>query len=378
MQANLFVDVYQYAGQQNQVGLLRRSAKVSDIRMVLNRFLGETRASWLLDEYAMARKLKLNEIQTADEAFVSHAENLLTGAIGSASSRIIMASITQEETLGLEEVMSLLDQTQQIVRYSRELELKSKELEHTTQELRSANLRLTQLDELKNDFISTVTHELRTPMTSIKSLSRILLEDDSLDSDKRKSFLSIIVSESERLARLINQVLDVEKLQSDTVEDIPLEPVIINEVVAEAVQSVTQWYRERNIITQLDLSETQIYVHGNIDKLKQVILNLLSNAGKFCPPTNGQVVLRLYKQNDKVRVEVSDNGKGVPPEKRQIIFDRFTQINDQESGKPEGNGLGLFISATIVKAMGGNIWVDESAMGGAKFTVELPELQWIA
>ncbi len=378
MQANLFVDVYQYAGQQNQVGLLRRSAKVSDIRMVLNRFLGETRASWLLDEYAMARKLKLNEIQTADEAFVSHAENLLTGAIGSASSRIIMASITQEETLGLEEVMSLLDQTQQIVRYSRELELKSKELERTTQELRSANLRLTQLDELKNDFISTVTHELRTPMTSIKSLSRILLEDDSLDSDKRKSFLSIIVSESERLARLINQVLDVEKLQSDTVEDIPLEPVIINEVVAEAVQSVTQWYRERNIITQLDLSETQIYVHGNIDKLKQVILNLLSNAGKFCPPTNGQVVLRLYKQNDKVRVEVSDNGKGVPPEKRQIIFDRFTQINDQESGKPEGNGLGLFISATIVKAMDGNIWVDESAMGGAKFTVELPELQWIA
>ena len=147
-----------------------------------------------------------------------HVESLLAGAIGSASARVMVASVVEEEPLGLDEVMDIIDEASQVLAYSRQLEQKSRELEAATNELRAANRRLQELDRLKDDFISTVTHELRTPLTSIRAFSEILNDNPELDLQQRERFLGIIIKESERLTRLINQVLDLAKIESGNAE----------------------------------------------------------------------------------------------------------------------------------------------------------------
>ena len=126
----------------------------------------------------------------------------------------MVASVTEEEALGLDEVLDILDEASQIRAYSHELEQKSQELEAATAELRAANLRLQELDRLKDDFMSSVTHELRTPLASIRAFSEILYDDPEIEVGERKRFLGILVSETERLSRLVNQVLDLAKIES--------------------------------------------------------------------------------------------------------------------------------------------------------------------
>jgi signal transduction histidine kinase len=149
---------------------------------------------------------------TADAGLVQFAETELAGAIGGASARIMVASTVKEEALTIDEVRTMLDEASQVIAYSHELEKKSREVMAATAELRAANQRLTELDRLKDDFVSTVTHELRTPLTSIRAFSEILHDNPDLPADERQKFLNIIIQESERLTRLINQVLDLAKL----------------------------------------------------------------------------------------------------------------------------------------------------------------------
>ena len=147
-----------------------------------------------------------------------YVEVQLAGAIGGASARIMVASVVKEETLTIEEVRDILDEASQVVVYSHRLEQKSRELEAATAELREANERLKELDRLKDDFVSTVTHELRTPLTSIRAFTEILLDDPEVELGQRKKFLGIITKETERLTRLINQVLDLAKIESGKAE----------------------------------------------------------------------------------------------------------------------------------------------------------------
>src|SRR6516225_4695131 len=154
----------------------------------------------------------------ADAESVRFAERLLAGAIGSASARVMVASVVREEPIGIDEVMSILDETSQVIEYSRRLEEQSRALEATTTELRRANERLRELDRLKDDFVSTVSHELRTPLTSIRSFSEILLDNPALGEAQRQEFLRVIVKESERLTRLINDMLDLAKIEAGKLE----------------------------------------------------------------------------------------------------------------------------------------------------------------
>ncbi|UCD80667.1 MAG: histidine kinase, partial [Desulfobacterales bacterium] len=166
-QAALFVEVFKYAGETEESLFWRGTASLPALKSLLQRFLGRNRADHALTEYARRRNVNWNEYLTADADLVSYAEKLLTGAIGSASARVMVSSVVKEEPLGIEEVLNILDETRQVIAYSRELE-------RATAELKAANARLQELDRLKDDFISTVTHELRTPLTSIRSLSEIL------------------------------------------------------------------------------------------------------------------------------------------------------------------------------------------------------------
>ena len=213
-QAERFVDVFRFDSRNTEARLWRGKASPDALVQLLERFLGAARARQQLAAYATSRRAEHWRNLPADADFVRFAESELAGAIGSASARVMVASVAQEEDLGLEEVLDILDEATQVRAYSRELEAKQRELEAATTELREANDRLRELDRMKDDFISTVTHELRTPLTSIRALSEMLHEDPRLDLADRSRFLGIIVTEAERLTRLINQILDMAKMES--------------------------------------------------------------------------------------------------------------------------------------------------------------------
>src|SRR5262249_39489030 len=172
--------------------------------------------------------------------------------------------------------------------YSRRLEEKSRELERATAELRAVNERLKELDRLKDDFVSTVSHELRTPLTSIRSLSEILQDNPDLEPEKRREFLAIVVKESERLTRLINEVLDLSKIESGALEW-HMADVDLAELARDAVAATSQLFRGRGVRLELALPDAAPTVWADRDRLMQVTLNLLSNAVKFSPQDDGRV-----------------------------------------------------------------------------------------
>ena len=373
-QGTLFVDVFRHTEGMPRSRFWRGSAEVQDLLPLIGRFLGPVRAREAFLAYASRRGLDSIERIEANAELVHYAETLLAGAIGGASARVMVASVVKEEPLGIDEVMNILDEASQVRAYSRQLEQKSRELEAATAELRAANERLKELDRMKDDFMSTVTHELRTPLTSIRAFSEILLEDPKTNLANRKKFLAIIVKETERLTRLINQVLDLAKIESGNAEwhtaDIDL-----NEVIEESLAATSSLFADKRIRLEKQLGGGVPRVRADRDRLIQVMLNLLSNAVKFCEEDRGRVTVRLAAGADAVRVEVEDNGTGIDAADQKTIFEKFRQVGDTLTSKPQGTGLGLPISRQIIEHFGGHLWVDSSPGHGARFSFTLPHMQ---
>jgi Na+/proline symporter/signal transduction histidine kinase len=370
-QASVFVDVFRQPGGGG-ARFWRGTASVPDLYHLLARFLGTANADAAFDEYARARGLSWPDARLqADAELVHYVEVQLAGAIGGASARVMVASVVTEEQLTLDEVRELLDEASQVVVYSHRLQQKSRELEAATAELREANQRLTELDRLKDDFVSTVTHELRTPLTSIRAFTEILLDDPEVDAAQRTKFLGIITKEAERLTRLINQVLDLAKIESGKADWVQSR-VDMKEVISDTLAAMDQLFKEKNIEIDARLPDSVSAVFVDLDRMIQVMLNLLSNAVKFCDSGNGRIEVALSEVDGGLRVEVSDNGRGIRPEDQEAIFSKFHQVGDTVMGKPPGSGLGLHISRQIVEHFGGRMWV-ESALGrGARFSFTLP------
>jgi Na+/proline symporter/nitrogen-specific signal transduction histidine kinase len=369
-QAVLFVDVFQHADERGS-RFWRGTASVADLHTLLSRFLGAGRAKEAFTGYAHRLGLRgMHELQ-ADAEFVHFAETQLAGTIGSASARVMVASAVKEEPLGTSEVMDILEEASQVRAYSRQLEQKSRELEAATTELRELNQQLQELDQLKDDFISTVTHELRTPLTSIRAFSEILLDTPDMEIAQRSKFLTIIVKESERLTRLINQVLDLSKIESGNVKW-HITEVDLREVVEDGLTATSQLFNEQHVEIQVDLPDGVFPVLADRDRLMQVMLNLLSNAVKFCDHTAGLVQVNLRTHDSSVCVQVRDNGPGIKLEDQQIIFDKFRQVGDTMIDKPQGTGLGLPISRQIMTHFGGELWVESTPGAGATFAFTLP------
>jgi len=363
-QAALFVDVFKYSGETDESFIWRGTASFFDLKSLLESFLGRSKADEALERYAENHNIHLNDSPTADAGLVGYAEKLLAGTIGSASARVMVASVVKEEPLGVEEVMDILDETRQVIAYSRELE-------NTTAELKEANERLKELDRLKDEFISTITHELRTPLASIRSLTEILRDTPRIARDQREKFLVIVVKESERLTRLINQVLDFQKIESGHMEW-DFSQVDFLQVVNEAVENSKQMMTENNIQLTQNLPQQVPSIAGDRDHLMQVMLNLISNAVKFCDRPNGKISIHLKNVGNHLEVRITDNGMGIRPENQQIIFETFRQVKESGKGRPAGSGLGLAITKRIVDFHGGRIWVESQAGMGATFVFTLP------
>ena len=354
-QALLFVDVFKRTASSGPV-FWRGRARVADLLPLLGRFVGLPRARALFDDFARQRGVAHRDALQPDAQLVQFVETQLAGAIGSASARVMVASVVEEESLGLDDVMRILDEASQIRAYSHRLE-------QLTEELKS-------LDKLKDDFMSSVTHELRTPLTSIRALTELMRDDLDMPAEQRQEFLGLVVAETERLSRLVNQVLDMAKIESGHAEwhnaDVDLKAL-----VEHAAMTTREMFRERGAVLTLDLPERVPTLRADADRLTQVLLNLLSNAAKFVPAEGGRVRLRLQALPDALQVEVQDNGPGVPPEQRALIFEKFRQGGDALN-RPQGTGLGLPISRQIVEHFGGHMKLRDDTEQGACFCFTLP------
>jgi len=368
-QATLFVDVFTQTGEAPRVW--RATTSVSALQALLGRFLGPARAAEQFTAYARVRGLKSAQELEADAGLLNFAERQLAGTIGAASARTMVATVAQEEPLGMEEVMTIIDEASHVIAYSHELEQKKQELEEATANLRAANERLKELDRLKDDFISTVTHELRTPLTSIRAFSEILHDSPDIDPAERHRFLGLIIKESERLTRLINQVLDLAKLESGMAEWRTSE-LDLCEIVGDAVSATSQIFKSRGVSVEARLPDRVPPVAGDRDRVMQVMLNLLSNAVKFSPSGTGRVEVRLAVETDGVRVDVEDNGVGVSKEHQGVVFEKFRQVGDTLTQKPAGTGLGLAICRQIVERLGGRLWLQSEPGKGSVFSFILP------
>ena len=243
-------------------------------------------------------------------------------------------------------------------------------LEKSRAELESANEKLKELDLMKSEFLNTVSHELRTPLTSIKAFAEILLDNVGEDVETQTEFLGIINKESDRLTRLINNLLDLSRIEAGRMKW-DREPLDLHEVVDTALLTLSGAAEKKGLILESEVEEDLPTV-GDKDKLIQVVTNLLGNAIKFT--TEGGTVKVSASRNDLLtaRIEVQDSGMGIDPEFHESIFEKFSQIDSSETRDIKGSGLGLPIARSIAEHHNGKLFVESEAGKGATFIVELP------
>jgi len=369
VQALLFVDVFRISDRGAQ--LWSGSTSLEELRGLARRFLGPARADEALASYAIRRNAASIDVLQPDAGLVHHVETLLAGVIGTASARVMVATAVREVPLRVEEIMRILDETSELIAYSHQLEEKSREIETVSAELRNANDRLRELDRMKDDFLAAVTHELRTPLASIRGLSELLYADAGISAGERTRFLGIIIKESERLTRLINQVLDLAKVEAGKATW-HRSQVDMRELVEEVRESLDPLLRERRVRLTTDLPAAVPSVDADRDRLLQVVVNLVSNAVKYCAPDEGWVALGVAVEADAIRVDVADNGPGIAEGDQALIFEKFVQVADAGGGRQPGSGLGLAISRHIVHFHGGRLWVRSVPGQGATFSFTIP------
>ncbi|HEY2470566.1 MAG TPA: PAS domain S-box protein [Terracidiphilus sp.] len=225
------------------------------------------------------------------------------------------------------------------------------------------------LDRMKDEFVSTVSHELRTPLTSIRGALGLLSSGMlGVINEKAANLLRIALSNSERLVRLINDILDLERTQSGR-EPLAFRPVQLGEIVRQAIDGVQPMADEAGVLLIHD--KTQVEVTADTDRLLQVITNLLSNAIKFSP-ANSAISVMLRSGASGVTLSVIDQGRGIPADKLEAIFGRFQQVDASDSRQKGGSGLGLAICRAIVLQHSGRIWAERNPVRGSTFRVFLP------
>lgn len=228
------------------------------------------------------------------------------------------------------------------------------------------------IDRLKNEFVSTVSHELRTPLTSIRgSLGLIAGGVAGQLSPQAAKLIDIAHSNSERLVRLINDILDIEKIESGRMQfnltAQPLRPLLL-----QAIDANSAYASQLQVNIELVSGEYDGRVRIDSDRMMQVITNLLSNAAKYSP-AHGCVELALERRDGMLRLAVSDHGPGIPKAFQQRIFQKFSQADSSDTRRQAGTGLGLAISKSLIKSMGGRIGYDTSP-SGTTFWIDLPEI----
>lgn len=244
------------------------------------------------------------------------------------------------------------------------------EIKKATHELEEANDKLKELDKLKDEFVSLASHELRTPMSSIKGSLSLILEGYAGDiSDKARKYLTAAFNENDRLVRLVNNLLNSSRIEAGrftfTVSDVDL-----GKVITEVVANMQTAADEKKIYLKFETKEQDLMVRADNDKIREVVINLIGNALKFT--TEGGITVSAAKKDGMVVTSVTDTGPGMSEEALQKLFKKFSQVHNTAEKPVGGTGLGLYISKQIVDGLQGKIWVESTVNKGSTFSFSLP------
>ena len=259
-----------------------------------------------------------------------------------------------------------------LFRWNKELEIevneKAGKIKQSNELLQKANKRLLELDKAKSDFLSMVSHELKTPLTAMR-LSAEMCLDDKINRNLRKNLHEKLISNIDRLTLMVNDLLNTSQIESGSIK-YNREMVDLGEIINNSIDTMKETSDKKEIIITIDIPGKLMKISGDKDRLIQVFVNLLSNAVKFSQ--DGSVVEIKVAEFDKYfEVCVKDNGIGIPTDKLELIFDKFYQIDSTSSRPYGGSGLGLFITKSIVEEHGGSIKVESTYGKGSVFTVTL-------
>lgn len=229
------------------------------------------------------------------------------------------------------------------------------------------------LEKMRSEFVANVSHELKTPITSVKGFAETLLSGDVPDEATAKQFMQIIYDESERLNRLITDLLELSKIEKQAMP-LNITEVNLNEIIGNSTQTISKFARDKNITLHLPSDENPIYVEADEDRLGQIVLNLVANAVNYTSD-NGDIYIDAEERSSKVVLTVRDTGMGIPEEALDRLFERFYRVDKARSRHSGGTGLGLAIVKHLVESHEGKIYVKSVEGVGSTFTVELPKTQ---
>jgi signal transduction histidine kinase len=242
------------------------------------------------------------------------------------------------------------------------------EVQNATSELALANEELKTLDRLKSEFLATMSHELRSPLTSIRGGLDYLRRTET--ASDRQDYLHIMDKNVSRLTHLVTDIFDITRIEAEKI-DWNFGPADMTELVGEIVEIMSPLAEERGLRLNL-LPSGPMIARADVERIEQVIVNLTDNAIKYSPG-GGVISFTLQNESGEIRILVRDQGPGIPPGDREAIFKKFhTAPSSGTGGKPGGTGLGLAICSQIVRAHGGRIWVEDNPGGGSVFTFTLP------
>ena len=343
------------------------AAAAEDLLVMAQRILGSDEAQAMFRAAAQAQG-RQGYLPDVTPEFLARLERALSGSVGAATAHAMIGQITGAAAVSVEDLIAVADEAQQIMEYSSQLEAKSVELERTARQLRDVNERLTQLSIQKDAFLSQISHELRTPMTSIRAFSEIL-RDEGLSPPEVAKYAGIIETESRRLTRLLDDLLDLSVLENGQVV-LNRQTGILRDVIDRAI--VSAGVRDEDLRIRRHRSEETAVLNTDLDRLGQVFINVISNARKYCDAPRRELRIEARRVAGAEVVDLIDNGRGIAPEHQDVIFEKFSRLSDP--GKAGGAGLGLAICREIMQRLGGDITY-LPGQGGAAFRIHLPRSQ---
>ncbi len=364
LQGAQFVNVFEHSGAAR--GWSHTHAQAEDLMIMAQRIMGPTEAQSLFETQA-ALQGKEGYLPDPTPDFIERLERELSGTVGAATAHAMVGQIVGGATLSVGDLMAVADETAQMLEYSSRLEAQSRELTRTARQLSEANEKLTQLSIQKDAFLSQISHELRTPMTSIRSFSE-LLRDGDMEAEASRRFSSIIHDEALRLTRLLDDLLDLSVLEAGHVTLHPQSDTL-RAVLDRAVAATTSAGAGRAITIRRNGLHEEVAIHTDTDRLAQVFINLISNAIKYCDADQPRLKIFVTRRGDWLHVDFIDNGSGIPEHSQALIFEKFSRLSDH--AKAGGAGLGLAICREIMDRLGGRVSY-LPGQGGAAFRVTLP------
>ena len=358
--AEIYVDINRYIQNHEGAYIWKGKANVSDIRKILVKFLGDKKTKQALKIFNLKYNID-DENDTADSRFIKFSENLLSGRIGTASAKILIEGVTKEDKISLPEVLKILEESKENITLNRKLTEQSRQLRRLSDDLRSANSSLIEKDKQKDDFLDSVTHELRTPITAIRAAGEILLDDDDIPLEIKKDFLENIISESDRLNEIINDILYLDKLESGTIK-LNINKNNIIDTYHKALKPIYHLIQQKNLHhSEINLLNDNEFYYDEA-RIIQVFQNILGNAYKFTEES-GMIQVKFQEKDNLLKIGIFNTGKKIPDEDIELIFDKFYQSKHQNIRKPVGTGLGLAICKKIIDAHQGKIYAENKEIG---------------